>query len=432
MMTAFLVGLLIGQVRASVPPWLTVRVQAVRCADDDGRHVTPIEPAQVGLWLAEANRVYAAGRIRFVFDPEQDFTDLRDTRLNRLMPGVSAAAGWERGVALARRFPGKMTVLFRYGDGEGPTGNGYSSGDSGVVVLCGFESTSVCGHQNLSLFAHEVGHYFGLDHTFAREFKTAAEAETFLKEHGGDPRVFDGDGLSDTAPDPQINPLGCQAPADVTLGGTTLRLPRDNVMGYYDHAPKTLSTQQANRVRWLLRARQACRMLAPANEPDSRHPIVEFETADLERSSGVGGGPGPKDPWNSRRWSGGKIFFAAGKPGDRISLTFSTPRRGRYRVVLYATRAPDYGRVTVALDHRPPGRPIDFYAPVVCPTGKILLGTLVAGSPRHRLTIQLVDRNPESKNDYLGLDALEVAPQPGEGSGNVTENVLSDVPLSTL
>jgi hypothetical protein len=138
------------------------------------------------------------------------------------------------------------------------------------------------------------------------------------------------------------------------------------------------------------------------------------------------------DPWNSRRWSGGKIFFAAGKPGDRISLTFSTPRRGCYQVVLYATRASDYGWVTVALDHRPPGRPIDFYAPVVCPTCKILLGTLVAGSPRHRLTIQLVDRNPASKNDYLGLDALEVAPQPGEGSGNVTENVLSDVPLSTL
>jgi hypothetical protein len=199
----------------------------------------------------------------------------------------------------------------------------------------------------------------------------------------------------------------------------TLRLPRDNVMGYYDHAPKTLSPQQAERARWLLRARQSRRMLAPANEPDARHQVMEFETADLERSPGVGGGPGPMDPWNSRRWSGGKIFFAAGKPGDRISLAFNTPKRGRYRVVLYATRAPDYGRVAIALDNRPPGRPIDFYAPVVCPTGKILVGTLVAGPSRHRLTIDLLERNPASKNDYLGLDALELEPQSPSAGGQV-------------
>jgi hypothetical protein len=161
-------------------------------------------------------------------------------------------------------------------------------------------------------------------------------------------------------------------------------------MGYYDYAPKTLSPRQAEWARWLLRVRQAGRMVAPANEPDRRHAVVEFETADLERSPGVGGGPQPMDPWNSRRWSGGKIFFAAGNPGGRLRLAFTTPGRGHYRVYLLATRAPDYGRVEISLDGHPPGRPIDFYAPVVCPTGRVLVGTLAPGPSRHRLMIDLL------------------------------------------
>jgi len=36
-----------------------------------------------------------------------------------------------------------------------------------------------CGKQSIELFAHEVGHYLGLLHTFAKDFGTVAEAEAW-------------------------------------------------------------------------------------------------------------------------------------------------------------------------------------------------------------------------------------------------------------
>ena len=97
-------------------------------------------------------------------------------------------------------------MLFRHGPGPNPTGGGFSWVDYDFVVMPGFDITTVCGKQNIGVFAHEVGHYLGLRHTFAREFETVAEADAWLKDHKGDVSCFDGDRLSDTPPDPFIGP----------------------------------------------------------------------------------------------------------------------------------------------------------------------------------------------------------------------------------
>jgi hypothetical protein len=71
--------------------------------------------------------------------------------------------------------------------------------------------------------------------------------------------VFDGDGLSDTPPDPFVSTPAVQfAAGSLTLGGVKFPLPRTNVMSYYAGADlhnKTLTPQQVDRVLRTLLAR---------------------------------------------------------------------------------------------------------------------------------------------------------------------------------
>ncbi len=98
----------------------------------------------------------------------------------------------------------------------------------------------------------------GLSHTFAREFASVQEAESFFIANGNNPAVFDGDGLSDTPPDPYVNisQVQCQVTTtSLSLNGTQFILPRNNIMSYYDDPAKTITPQQVQIVRQTLEAR---------------------------------------------------------------------------------------------------------------------------------------------------------------------------------
>src|SRR5207249_8425117 len=131
-----------------------------------------------------------------------DWSSTNSTVLNNLL-GPSPTA-----LALASQFPGKLVVLFRTGDPATPTGGcgpgrGCSGADWGYVIMPGFNTTFVCGHQNIGLLAHELGHYFALAHTHAREFKNVDQADGFFMATR-DRAAFDGDlgTASGTPPDP--------------------------------------------------------------------------------------------------------------------------------------------------------------------------------------------------------------------------------------
>ena len=111
-------------------------------------------------------------------------------------------------------------------------------------------------HQNITLLGHEVGHYLGLKHTFAKEFDSIADARDRFVASGRDPAVFDGDRLSDTPPDPQMKD-SCDTSPTLTLDGTVFPLPRDNAMAYHDSPVKTLTAQQGSIVRSTLLDRVA-------------------------------------------------------------------------------------------------------------------------------------------------------------------------------
>jgi len=269
--------------------WYTLHIHAVRVTDCcSGVRAADISARQVAQWVEKANEAYQVARVRFEFDPTPqtgDWDAVKSTEINQLVAALPGDPVWEQGKAaaneLARHYPGKVLVFFRRGPGATPTGGGFSSDAYDFVVMPEFDATTVCGIiQNIQLFAHELGHYLGLNHTF-REFETKAEAAEALRDSKFDARVFDGDRIKDTLPEPYIKELQCSRDESVTLAGVPFPLLRSNVMSYYVNDTKTITPQQAEVVRRTIRRR-----FADANDgvgpyvPDKRraYQLVSFES----------------------------------------------------------------------------------------------------------------------------------------------------------
>ena len=237
--------------------WYSIHVHAVKVTDTcAGQRAAGITPLQVAAWIAKANEVYAAARVRFEFDPtpdKGDWSELHSTEVNSIFAHLPGDERWERAKSIANdfaaRFPQKIVVFFRHGPDAGPTGGGFSSTAYNFVVMPGFAATVVCnGAQNITLLAHELGHYLGLSHTF-REFKKRGEAAAAFRAAGNKPDFFDGDGLPETPPEAYIEELSCGPDALVILNGIPFPFLRKNIMSYYPGAPKSLTPKQASIVR---------------------------------------------------------------------------------------------------------------------------------------------------------------------------------------
>jgi hypothetical protein len=105
-----------------------------------------------------------------------------------------------------------------------------------------------------------------------------------------------------------------------------------------------------------------------------------------------------------RRWSGDAQQFCTGPARFRFQVRTS----GRYQIALYATRAPDFGQVQVAIDGGDVGSPWEAWAPVVLPSGRIILGEIQLDRGAHTIGFRTVGQHPESIGDKYGVDALEL------------------------
>ena len=214
-----------------------VRMLALCCKDNDGGRKTSITPDQVATLVAETNRAYLQVGIRILYDPNQDFRETPSDILNSLdlakstryqgktleeyLTELKANKGWtdqqakasseykefqkERdAVAEARKviankyagqFPDRLVVYFRYGaHPTQSTGSGFSSYrvDRRFVVMPGFvngtwffQDSSDPRHNtandHFKLMSHEMGHYFGLLHTFGSKFSDMTMEEIHEK-----------------------------------------------------------------------------------------------------------------------------------------------------------------------------------------------------------------------------------------------------------
>jgi hypothetical protein len=388
-------------------PLMTVPVQAIRLSDDNGGRPTPVTRDQIKQWIDKANEIWAGASIRFLYDPDSDFTMLKSTLLNSMNRGTEDK-NWDAersaGNAVATQYPGKLVFLFRYGPGANPVGPSFSWFDYNFVVGMAFD-TSVCGYQNIGLMAHEIGHYLGLPHPFPKVFNSIQEAEEYLQSHGNDPNAFDGDGIADTPPDPYIetNDIQCKPVASVTLKGKEFPLPRTDIMSYYE-VRTGLSPQQIDRARWILRMRQQNGMAMPTNRgiPGA----MEFEALPIKDKTDLSTSVQDMSPWGAHQWSGGKQLFCSARLNSSVRFTISVGSTGKYALNLYATMAPDFGQIQTRLDGKPFGAPVDLRAPIVMPSGKVAIGTIDLSAGTHDLEFRVVGKNAASSQYSFGLDAF--------------------------
>ncbi len=227
-----------------------------------------ITASEVGQWIDEANRIYAAGGVSFVYDGV--LHELHDTQVNDV-PGEDDHDPVWRAVRdrlnLLAAQARSVVVVFR-----AEVGGGFSSTGYDWVAMSYFDINA------LSLLAHEVGHQFGLDHTFGRRFNTLAEASDYVLS-GGHVDDFDGDrphGIDDTPPDPWIIELEAGVTVNaVILGGQAVTLARTNVMSYWHrNVPAQLSYSQIQRVRQVILERHA-RYLSVTIEPPPEYDYIQ-------------------------------------------------------------------------------------------------------------------------------------------------------------
>lgn len=400
---------------------ITLRIQAVRVADDDGGRPADTSPAQFADWVDFANASFASAGIAFVYDPAVDFAEVRSTFLNNLADPNDAFPDWRAqgalGNEIAARYPGKVLVIMRHGPGSTSDYGGSGSPWHGFIILPGFGVSVHCGTTAHEWFAHEMGHFLGLGHTMPNlpTFASIDEAAAYFVAKGRTASLFDGDGLSDTLPDPYMRFLECAATTSVTLDGVVFVLPRENLMSYYNEA-SVLTPMQAAIARDMaaLVVRGGGRY--PTNVGPAAAGTLRFEAEDLATSH-TGPEPGDQDmtgfaPYPfSPRWSEDKQLYWGAGSGRRLTLYFTVPETKRYSVFAYATLSPYFDTVSVEIDGLATGVSLDAYAPQVLPSGPIELATGVElKKGQHRIRFTVTATNPASLGHGFGIDCIELRP----------------------
>ena len=117
----------------------------------------------------------------------------------------------------------------------------------------------------------------------------------------------------------------------------------------------------------------------------------------------------PMDGFGVGDWSGGEQRFCAAADGGVMTLKLPIVKEGTYRVIVYATLAPDFGIVQCALNGEACGPPTDLYAPIVLPTGPIQLDRVRLPVGMHRLSFEVTGKHAGSIGHKFGIDAIELA-----------------------
>jgi hypothetical protein len=134
----------------------------------------------------------------------------------------------------------------------------------------------------------------------------------------------------------------------------------------------------------------------------------------LGKSGEFEAGPQAMQEFPDGKWSGDShLWVRPPKAGSWVDLELPVPADGKYHVVVYLTKARDYGILQFHLDGPPLGRPIDcFHADAVVATGPVDLGTVSLKKGTVTLRGEVVGTNEKSVGlRYMwGLDCVVLRP----------------------
>ncbi len=396
---------------ASEMKWHTVHLQSVQLSDDDGSRQTPLDPAVMQSQVDWANKAFESASIRFVWNPKKDIAQMRSTKLNRMETDEKYT--WKKLVAdaasVAAKYPNRLLLLHRYGTGKDPAGDSFSGGDLLFVASCG---SNGWGDRYWNL-AHEISHNLSLPHPHGGpEFANVAAAEKYFIENGKDPKIFDGDGLDDTPAFPAIpSTYWDDGHNTITVCGVDFTIPRGNVPSYtFAHDQKKngapLSPMQIRRMRWMLDLREKARMQLPTNKgiqgAQEAESLSVLKIKDCEVTNQDMSG------YNNPLWSGYAQAFVGSKIGSSVEWKISVDESERFELVFGFTHAPDFGIVRVYIDGKRVGKDFDCWGPEVLVSGPVKVGSRFLFKGDHKLKLEVVGKNPDSKGTSFGLDCLSL------------------------
>jgi hypothetical protein len=125
---------------------------------------------------------------------------------------------------------------------------------------------------------------------------------------------------------------------------------------------------------------------------------------------------GPQDlkGFDEGRWSGdAHLWGRPPKTGEWADLEVPVAADGKYKVVVYLTKARDYGIIQFSLDGKPLGKPFDGFEPdKVVATGPVELGTVELKKGTAVLRVEVTGTNDKSVGlRYMwGLDCVVLKP----------------------
>jgi len=245
-----------------------IPILAVQLSDDDGTNVAPITKSEIYEWADYANRTWEDAGYTIVFKGQSDIVKVRSTVLNT-QPPDNAYDQWElyriAGNYLASLLPpDRVPVYFRQ---KGSGGWSWGPGDTNYVSLPSYANTCIAKSEkakscpdgccpNNTLFSHELGHYFGLAHTFT---DTPCDQATLNNADGdrfGQLAGVSEDDITDTAPDPgaacaPTTSIQCKE-GTVAVNGTGFNPPWRNIMSYHDCLPEQITPDQIKAIKYSL------------------------------------------------------------------------------------------------------------------------------------------------------------------------------------